>query len=838
MDENTQFDKIISVDLQDEMKKSYIEYAMSVIASRALPDVRDGLKPVQRRILYSMSELNLTPDKPFRKSARIVGDTMGKYHPHGDSSIYDTMVRMAQDFSYRYMLVNGHGNFGSVDGDSAAAMRYTEAKMSKISLELLADIGKDTVDFVPNFDESLKQPDVLPARYPNLLVNGTGGIAVGMATNIPPHNLGEVIDGVVKLIDNEVMENRETDIDELLEIIKGPDFPTGARILGTSGIQQAYRTGKGIVKVRGVAEIEEMKQGKSRIVVTELPYQVNKAKLIEKIAELVKEKKVEGITDLRDESDRNGMRIVVELKRDANSNVILNQLYKHTQLQDSFGINMLALVGDAKRKEPKILNLKQILEHYLNHQRDVVTRRTKYDLKKAEDRAHILEGLLKALDFIEEVIKIIRASSSTADAKLNLMDRFGFSEVQAQAIVDMRLRALTGLEREKLENEYAELQERIKELKAILADEKLLLQVIKEEILIVKTKYADERRTELTFDYSEIDIEDLIKKETTVITMTHLGYVKRMPINTYKSQNRGGKGIKGMKTRDDDFVKNVFITTTHHYILFFTNKGKVFRMKGYQIPEAGRNARGTAIVNLLQLEPDETITAVIPLSAYEEDRYLLMATKKGVIKKSSIMEYQNIRQNGLIAIGLKEEDDLIEVKLSNNEEEVILGTKHGQCIRFDENEVRTTGRTSQGVRGMNLNDGDEVIGMQLVSQGEDLLIISEKGFGKRTKMEQFAPQRRGGKGVKFYKIMGKTGNVVGMKAVHIDDEMIIISEEGIIIRIRVGEVSRYGRITSGVKIMNVDNDIHIAALARISEIIDEEVEEEVKDKLEDKPEDK
>lgn len=823
MEENTQFDKIIPVDLQDEMKKSYIDYAMSVIASRALPDVRDGLKPVQRRILYSMSELNLTPDKPFRKSARIVGDTMGKYHPHGDSSIYDTMVRMAQPFSYRYMLVNGHGNFGSVDGDSAAAMRYTEAKMSKISMELLADIGKDTVDFVPNFDESLKQPDVLPARYPNLLVNGTSGIAVGMATNIPPHNLGEVIDGVVKIIDNEVIESRETDIEELLEIIKGPDFPTAATILGTSGIEQAYRTGKGIVKTRAVSDIEPMSGGKNRIVVTELPYQVNKARLVEKIADLVKEKKVVGITDLRDESDRKGMRMVIELKRDANPNVIINQLYKHTQLQDSFGINMLALVN----KEPKILNLKQILIHYLDHQKDVVTRRTKFELKKAEDRAHILEGLIKALDFIDEVIKVIRASRSTADAKLNLMERFEFSEIQAQAIVDMRLRALTGLEREKLENEYNELIERIKELKAILGDSSILLQLIREEILVIKAKFNDERRTEITFDSSDINMEDLIKKESTVVTMTHLGYIKRQPVTTFQSQHRGGKGIKGMKTRDDDFVENIFVTSTHDYILFFTNKGKSYRMKAYQVPDAGRNARGTAIVNLLQLDPGEIITAVIPLKEYNNETYIVMATKKGIVKKSSIMEYQNIRLNGLIAIGLKEDDDLIEVKLTDNDQEIILGTKLGQCIRFDEKEVRTTGRTSMGVRGMNINDDDEVIGMQLISQGDDLLIISERGYGKRTKMENFTAQRRGGKGVKFYKIMGKTGNVVGMKAVHVDNEMIIISTEGIIIRIRVGDVSRYGRITSGVKIMNMDTDINIAAIARIKEIINDDIDEDI-----------
>ncbi len=823
MDENNQelgYDKIIPVDLQDEMKKSYIDYAMSVIASRALPDVRDGLKPVQRRILYSMSELNLTPDKPFRKSARIVGDTMGKYHPHGDSSIYDTMVRLAQDFSTRYMLVNGHGNFGSVDGDSAAAMRYTEARLSKISMELLADIGKDTVDFVPNFDESLKQPEVMPARFPNLLVNGTSGIAVGMATNIPPHNLGEVIDGVVRIIDNKVYHDQDTEIDELIDIIKGPDFPTAATVLGRSGIEEAYRTGRGIVVVRAVTDIEPMPNGKQRIVVTELPYQVNKAKLIEKIADLVKEKKVEGITDLRDESDRKGMRVVIELKRDANPNVVQNLLYKHTQLQDSFGINMLALV----KNEPKTLNLQEVLTHYLVHQVDVVTRRTRYDLKKAEDRAHILEGLLKALDVIDEIIKTIRASSNTAEAKENLMKQFGFTEVQAQAIVDMRLRALTGLERERLEDEYNELVEKIKELKAILADDKILYQVIKEELLIIKEKYGDERRTQITFDASDINIEDLIKKESTAITMTHLGYVKRMPITTYKSQHRGGKGIKGMKTREDDFVENIFITTTHHMILFFTNKGKVYRLKAYEIPESSRTARGTAIVNLLQLEPDEKITAIIPLREFDEDVYLLMATKKGIIKKTSIMEYTNIRVNGLLAISLRDDDDLIEVKLSDNNQEIILGTKQGMCIRFDEQDVRVTGRNTQGVRGMNLNDEDEVIGMQLVSQGEDLLIVSENGMGKRTNMSLFVSQHRGGKGVKFYKITGKTGNVIGMKAVHNENEMILITNGGIVIRIRVNDVSKYGRITSGVKLMDLEEDIKIAGIARIKQIVDSEEE--------------
>jgi DNA gyrase subunit A len=749
---------------------------------------------------------------------------MGKYHPHGDSSIYDAMVRMAQPFSTRYMLVDGHGNFGSVDGDSAAAMRYTEARMSKMSMELLADIGKDTVDYKPNFDESLKEPEVLPARYPNLLVNGTSGIAVGMATNIPPHNLNEVIDGVVKIIDNIVVEDRETDIEELIEIIKGPDFPTYAKILGKSGIKQAYRTGKGKVKVRAAVDIEPMPGNKQRIIVTELPYQVNKARLIEKIADLVKLKKIEGISDLRDESDRKGMRIVIELKRDANANVILNQLYKHTQLQDTFGINMLALVNN----EPKILNLKDMLVHYLNHQKEVVTRRTKYELKKAEDRAHILEGLLKALDFIDEVIKIIRASKSTAEAKLNLMERFGFSEIQSQAIVDMRLRALTGLEREKIENEFRELQEKIKELKAILADEKLLYGVIKEEILIIREKYGDPRRTEISYDEGEISLEDLIKKEPTVITMTHLGYIKRMPINTYKSQNRGGKGIKGMQTREEDFIQNLFITSTHHFILFFTNKGKVYRLKAYEIPESSRTARGTALVNLLQLDSDEQITAVIPLREYREDRYLLMATKKGIIKKTNIMEYVNIRISGLQAIVLKEEDDLIEVKLTDNDQDVILGTKYGQCIRFNEKDVRVIGRTSMGVRGMNLNEDDEVIGMQLTSQGTDLLVVSENGLGKRTKIEEFSTQRRGGKGVKFYKITEKTGNVVGIKAVNIDNELMLITTAGIVIRIRVSDISRFGRVTSGVKLMNFDDDIMIAGLARIKEevIHEEEVTEE------------
>ncbi len=821
MNENEEFDKIISVDLQAEMKKSYIDYAMSVIVSRALPDVRDGLKPVQRRILYSMIELNLGPDKPYRKSARIVGDTMGKYHPHGDSSIYDAMVRMAQDWSTRYPLVDGHGNFGSVDGDSAAAMRYTEARLSKISTEILADINKDTVDFVPNFDESLKQPSVLPARYPNLLVNGANGIAVGMATSIPPHNLREVIDGVVKLIDNKIVEDRETDIEELIAIIKGPDFPTAAKILGKEGILEAYRTGRGKVKVRGTLDIETTASNRQKVIITELPFQVNKARMIEKIAELVKEKKITGISDLRDESDRNGMRVVVEIKRDANVNVVINQLYKHTQLQDTFGINMLALV----KNEPKVLNLKQMLEYYLEHQKEVITRRTIFELKKAQDRAHILEGLIKALDAIDEVIRIIRASKNTAEAKMNLMEAFGFSEIQAQAIVDMRLRALTGLEREKLEAEFQELMELIKYLKSILADEKILYSVIKEEILIVREKYGDDRRTAITRDDSEITMEDLIKEETNIITMTYLGYIKRIQIDTYKSQNRGGKGIKGMATREEDFVKNMFVTSTHHFIMFFTNKGKVYRMKAYDIPESGRTARGTAIVNLLQLDPGEQITAIIPIKEYEPDTCLLMATKKGIIKKSSIMEYVNIRVSGLQAIVLKEDDDLIEVKLTDGRQDVILGTKFGQCIAFNEQDVRQTGRASMGVIGMTLHDEDAIIGMQLTSQGSDVLVVSENGLGKRTKCNSFTIQRRGGKGVKFYKITDKTGNVVGMKIVNPDDELMIVTNQGIIIRLRVKEISQTGRVTSGVKLMDINEDISIASIARIKDSIDMEGEE-------------
>ncbi len=821
MDEKN-LDRIIPIDLQGEMKKSYIDYAMSVIAARALPDVRDGLKPVQRRILYSMAELGVTPDKPYRKSARIVGDTMGKYHPHGDSSIYDAMARMAQDFSIRYMLVDGHGNFGSVDGDSPAAMRYTEARLSKISMEMLADINKDTVDFGPNFDESLQQPLVLPARFPNLLVNGVNGIAVGMATNIPPHNIGEVIDAVVKIIDNKVMD-QDTEIDELLKIVKGPDFPTYGRILGKSGIKRAYRTGRGKILVRAKADIETYAGNKQRILVTELPYQVNKARLIMKIAELVKEKKIEGIADLRDESGRSGMRIVIELKRDANANIVLNKLYKHTSMQETFGFNMLALVDN----EPKILNLKEMLTHYLAHQEDVVTRRTKYDLKKAEERAHILEGLLKALDVIEEVIALIRASKNVAEAKTGLMEKFAFTEVQAQAIVDMRLRALTGLEREKLVKELEELHTLITRLKAILADEKLLLGVIREELTVIREKYQDPRRTVITYDEGEINLEDLIKDELAAITMTHLGYIKRMPISVYKNQHRGGKGMKGVSTREEDFVEDIFIAATHSYLFFFTNKGKVYRLKTYEVPESSRTARGTALVNLLQLGPDEKITAVVPIREYKEDNYLVMATKKGMLKKTSLDEYANIRSNGLQAINLREDDDLIEVKLTDGQAEIFLGTKMGQCIRFSESHIRSVGRNSIGVRGMSLNPEDEVIGMQLLSQGKYILTVSEKGLGKRTDMAEFTLQNRGGKGLKFYKITEKTGCVIGMKAVDEDNELILITNEGIVIRINVSDISELSRITSGVKLMDLDAGIFIAGIARLRalEEISEEIEE-------------
>ena len=827
--EDNIFDKVHEVDLKKTMEESYIDYAMSVIASRALPDVRDGLKPVQRRVLFSMIELNNGPDKPHRKCARIVGDTMGKYHPHGDSSIYGALVNMAQDWSTRYPLVDGHGNFGSVDGDGAAAMRYTEARLSKISMEMLADINKNTVDFAPNFDETEKEPTVLPARYPNLLVNGTSGIAVGMATNIPPHNLKEIIAAVVKIIDNIVEENRDTEIEEILKIVKGPDFPTGATILGTRGIEEAYRTGRGKIRVRAVSNIETLPNGKSQIIVTELPYLVNKARLIEKIADLVKEKKIDGITALNDHSSREGMRICIELRRDVNANVLLNKLYKHTQLQDTFGVIMLALVNN----QPKVMNLMEILKHYLAHQEEVVTRRTQYDLNKARERAHILEGLLKALDNIDEVIRIIRGSENTQVAKARLMERFELSDAQAQAIVDMRLRTLTGLEREKLEAEYKELMDRIRRLEAILADRNLLLRVIREEILAISEKYGDERKTAIGFDEFDISMEDMIPNENTVITMTKLGYIKRMTVDNFRSQNRGGKGIKGMQTIEDDYIDELLMTTTHHYLMFFTNMGKVYRLKAYEIPEAGRTARGTAIINLLQLQAGEKITAGLSLKDYSQGQYLFMATKSGIVKKTPIQDYANVRKTGLAAISLKDDDELIEVKFTDNKKDIILVTKYGQCIRFKDTDVRSTGRVSMGVRGINLSDGDEIIGMQLCCQGDYLLIVSEKGMGKRTSMSEFSVQNRGGKGVKCYKITEKTGNVVGVKAVNDDNEVMMITTEGIIIRIACSDISILGRITSGVKLMNLDEKVSVASIAKVREKEDkaegneqEEAEEE------------
>lgn len=825
--EDNIFDKVHEVDLQKTMEKSYIDYAMSVIASRALPDVRDGLKPVQRRVLYSMIELNNGPDKPHRKCARIVGDTMGKYHPHGDSSIYGALVNMAQDWSTRYPLVDGHGNFGSVDGDGAAAMRYTEARLSKISMEMLADINKNTVDFQPNFDETEREPVVLPSRYPNLLVNGTSGIAVGMATNIPPHNLREVIQAVVKIIDNIIEEQRDTSIEEILEIVKGPDFPTGATILGTRGIEEAYRTGRGKIRVRAVTNIETLPNGKSRIIVTELPYLVNKARLIEKIAELVRDKKIDGITDLNDHSSREGMRICIDLRKDANANVVLNQLYKHTQLQDTFGVIMLCLVSTNGSLEPKVLNLHDMLKYYLAHQEDVVTRRTQYDLNKAQERAHILEGLLKALDNIDEVIRIIRGSRSVQIARQELMDRFELTDVQAQAIVDMRLRALTGLEREKLETEYAELMEKIRKLKAILEDRNLLLRVIREEMLEISDKYGDDRRTSIGFDAFDISMEDMIPRENTVITMTKLGYIKRMTVDNFRSQNRGGKGIKGMQTLDDDYIEELMMTTTHHYVMFFTNTGRVYRLKAYEIPEASRTARGTAIINLLQLMPGERITAVIPINKFEEDQYLMMATRKGLVKKTPIRDYANVRKIGLAAISLRDDDELIEVKVTNNKKDIILVTKDGQCIRFKETDVRTTGRVSMGVRGINLMDGDEVVGMQLNSQGYYLLVVSENGMGKRTSISEFTCQNRGGKGVKCYKITEKTGNVIGAKAVNEENEIMMITTEGIIIRLQCSDISILGRITSGVKLINLSDGVTVASFAKVREKEEEKVLDKV-----------
>ena len=810
------FDKVHDVDLKKTMEQSYIDYAMSVISARALPDARDGLKPVQRRVLYSMIELNNGPDKPHRKCARIVGDTMGKYHPHGDSSIYGALVNMAQDWSTRYPLVDGHGNFGSVDGDGAAAMRYTEARLSRISMEMLADINKDTVDFIPNFDDTEKEPVVLPSRFPNLLVNGTSGIAVGMATNIPPHNLREVIGAVVRMIDNRVNEDRETSLEEIMEIVKGPDFPTGATILGKRGIEEAYRTGRAKIKVRAVTNIETMPNGKSRIIVTELPYMVNKARLIEKIADLVKEKKVDGITYIGDESNREGMRINIELRRDVNANVVLNQLLKHTQLQDTFGVIMLALVNN----QPKILNLHQMLDVYLAHQEDVVRRRTRYDLNKAEERAHILQGLLIALDHIDEVIRIIRGSANVAEAKNQLMDRFGLSDVQAQAIVDMRLRTLTGLEREKLESEYKELLAKIEELKAILADEKKLLTVIKEEIQIIAEKYGDDRRTSIGYD-DDMCMEDLIPDEDTVIAMTHLGYIKRMDVDNFKSQNRGGKGIKGMQTIEDDYIEDLLMTTNHHHMMFFTNQGRVYRLKAYEIPEAGRTARGTAIINLLQLQPEEKITAIIPMREFNNDNYLFMATKQGMVKKTPMVEYEHVRKNGLQAIVLKDGDELIEVKATDDTQDIFLVTRKGMCIRFHETDVRVTGRVSMGVIGMRFDEDDEVIGMQKEDQGDTLLVVSENGMGKRTLTSEFNAQNRGGKGVLCYKITEKTGALIGAKLVNDGREIMLITTEGIIIRMSVDDISIIGRNTSGVKLMSIEqnSDIKVASIAKVRESV-------------------
>ena len=825
------FDQIHDVDLKKKMEVSYIDYAMSVIAARALPDVRDGLKPVQRRVLYSMIELNNGPDKPHRKCARIVGDTMGKYHPHGDSSIYGALVNMAQEWNTRYPLVDGHGNFGSEDGDGPAAMRYTEARLSKISMEMLADINKDTVDFEPNFDETEKEPVVLPSRYPNLLVNGTSGIAVGMATNIPPHNLREVVDAVVKIMDNRILEDRDTEIEEIMGIVKAPDFPTGGVILGTRGVEEAYRTGRGKIRVRAVTNIETLPNGKSQIIVTELPYMVNKAKLIEKIADLHKEKRIDGITDLRDESNREGTRVVIELRRDANANVILNQLYKHTQMQDTFGVIMLALVDG----QPKVLSLLDMLKCYIAHQEDVVTRRTKYDLNKAEERDHILQGLLIAQDHIDEVIQIIRSSQTPQISKDRLIERFGLTDVQAQAIIDMRLRALTGLEHEKLEAEHQELLKKIAELKAILADEKRLLGVIRSELLVIKDKYGDDRRSKIGYDEFDISMEDMIPRENTIIAMTNLGYIKRMTVDNFKAQNRGGRGIKGMQTIEEDFIADLLMTTTHHYVMFFTNFGRVYRLKAYEIPEAGRTARGTAIINLLQLAPEEKISAIIPVKDYEKDDNLFMVTRKGIVKKTPILEYSNVRKNGLAAINLREDDELIEVKVTNADSEIFLVTRDGMCIRFKETDVRNTGRTSMGVIGMTLSDNDEIVGMQLDHQGDSLLIVSENGMGKRTSMDEFTVQHRGGKGVKCYKITEKTGYVIGVKAVTDENEIMMITTEGIIIQIRMDDVSQLGRITSGVKLINLDAGVTVAQIAKVREKVSDGNQEfdDVDDAMED-----
>ena len=810
MEENAK--KVILVDIEKEMKKSYIDYAMSVIVQRALPDVRDGLKPVHRRILYSMNELGLTPDKPFRKSAFIVGDVLGKYHPHGDASVYDALVRMAQDFSLRYPLVNGHGNFGSVDGDSAAAMRYTEAKMPKISSEMMSDIDKNTVDFMPNYDEKLQEPTVLPARVPSLLINGSSGIAVGMATNIPSHNLTEIVNAIVALIDEDNVSD-----EELLSIVKGPDFPTGGIIVGREGIRNAYLTGRGKIIVRAKTEIEEHGNGRYRIIVNELPYQVNKARLVENIADLVKDKRLEGISDLRDESDRDGMRIVIELKRDANPKIVLNQLLKNTQMQDTFGAIMLALVNN----EPKILTLREMLEHYIDHRKNIVVRRTKYDLDKALARAHILEGLKIALDYIDEVIAIIRAAYD--DAAERLMKRFNLSEIQANAILEMRLKTLSGLQREKIEEEYAELMKQIERFREILASERLVCQIVKEELIEMKDKYGDDRRTQIIAAEGEFEAEDLIKEENTVIALTHFGYIKRMPIDTYKSQRRGGRGITGIQTREEDFVEQIFTSSTHSTIMFFTNKGKAYRLKGYEVPEAGRTAKGTALVNLLQLGGDERVTAVIPIEAFTEDQYLLMATRGGMIKKTKLMEYNNVRKSGLQAIALKDEDELIDVRLTDGERNIVMVTHEGMSITFAESDVRSVGRVSQGVIGIKLDDDDYVVGMEpIYNEKACLLAITENGFGKRTELEEYRVQNRSGKGVITYKTTPKTGKVVGIKIVTDDDDVMLITDTGIVIRLEVKEVSILGRSTQGVTLMRSNDGGKVVSVAKISP---EEIEE-------------
>ena len=814
----TLIDQIKQVDLKKTMEDSYIDYAMSVIASRALPDVKDGLKPVQRRVLFSMKELSNTPDKPHRKCARIVGDTMGKYHPHGDSSIYGSLVNMAQEWNFRYPLVDGHGNFGSEDGDGAAAMRYTEARLSKISMELLSGLDKNTVDFIPNFDETEMEPTVLPARFPNLLVNGTTGIAVGMATNIPPHNLREVISAVVKIIDNKINEDRDTEIDEILPLVKAPDFPTGGIILGTRGVEEAYRTGRGKIKVRAVCNIETMENGKTQIIVTELPYMVNKAKLIEKIAELHKDKKIDGLTDIRDESNREGTRVVIELRRDVNANVFLNKLYKHTQLQDTFGVIMLALANN----QPKVMNLLDILLYYIKHQEEVVTRRTQFDLDEAERKDHILQGLLIALDNIDEVISIIRNSANTPEAKEKLIERFGLSDAQSQAIVDMRLKTLTGLESEKIEEQHKELVKLIGELKAILGDKKILLGVIRDEITVIADKFGDDRRTKIGFDDDDISIEDMIPDENVVIAMTNLGYIKRMTMDNFHSQNRGGKGIKGMSTINDDYIEDLLMTNTHNDVMFYTNLGRVYRLKGYEIPEAGRTARGTAIINLLQLQPGEKISAMIPLTSIEEHKNLFFITRKGICKKTSIQEFANIRKNGLIAININDDDELIDVKTTDKDNMIFIVTKNAMCIEFKETDVRCTSRNSIGVKGINLDEGDEVVGMQIDTQGESLLLVTENGIGKRTSLDKFRVQKRGGKGLRCYKLNEKTGYVVGVKAVNDDHEIMMITNEGIIIQIRMSDLRELGRVTSGVKLMDLAENVKIAKIAKVRDDISED----------------